>query len=539
MKSREGGELYVTRFGLSLLEQLQPENWLDQPWFRENRERLAGTSTVYRVSTKPVAGRSIDLVVKYSRVGEDVPLDTKTIERFYDAEFNTPYEEFSRVMELRECRSARLVRMHRPLAIYVPPQPIELWESGRSKSRIARKKAKYRDVELDIYRQYILVYEWIKGLSATEMLEEMFPDKESYDAELKRLTELSLHALEERGFMVLDHKPAHVILRRRRDGSLLRDKSGELAYALVDFELLVRTPEYEAEIQTTRRGDFFWHEGHRFNPPRSAPLPSHLRMTKVLGVDYVLGHAESTGGLVWVAGRDPNLFDYYLPERWRHTPSSSLSGRRQAFSTVSKDDVHMIWEVSSVGEAVAETDEGKNPASGISYNSPFESFAIALEMTRQGFSCATPCAIYMTGLESPRPDDYVFDESRYESHRNLTTPDGEPVLRPGHNYLTVWGLWNFPDPAMRRKKGYRFQVLDLRQAQEQGLCGKREVDDRVEELRAELEDKGFVAPALDASHLLVCILPDGDVLRKRDGSTRMTIGNFELIHPRRGGCGPA
>ena len=34
-----------------------------------------------------------------------------------------------------------------------------------------------------------------------------------------------------------------------------------------------------------------------------------------MGVDYVYGEVESTGGALWVVGRDPVLFDYFLPEK--------------------------------------------------------------------------------------------------------------------------------------------------------------------------------------------------------------------------------
>ncbi len=60
-------------------------------------------------------------------------------------------------------------------------------------------------------------------------------------------------------------------------------------------------------------------------------MPAHLRATSVLGVDYIFGHAESTGGLLWVVGRDPDLFNYFLPERWRRTPKKKLSSRNEIF----------------------------------------------------------------------------------------------------------------------------------------------------------------------------------------------------------------
>jgi len=50
-----------------------------------------------------------------------------------------------------------------------------------------------------------------------------------------------------------------------------------------------------------------------------------------------VGHAESTGGLLWVVGHDPELFNYFLPERWRRTPRWCLSEKRGVFHTRTKD----------------------------------------------------------------------------------------------------------------------------------------------------------------------------------------------------------
>ncbi|MDZ7615522.1 MAG: hypothetical protein U1E05_00870, partial [Patescibacteria group bacterium] len=47
-----------------------------------------------------------------------------------------------------------------------------------------------------------------------------------------------------KGFRILDIKPEHIILRQRLDGRLLVRHS-RLVYALVDFELLQRTEEYQ------------------------------------------------------------------------------------------------------------------------------------------------------------------------------------------------------------------------------------------------------------------------------------------------------
>ena len=57
LKTADGGELFLTRFGLPFWRHLLPENWYAHEWFEANRERLEGTSTVYRVPTRPVDGK--------------------------------------------------------------------------------------------------------------------------------------------------------------------------------------------------------------------------------------------------------------------------------------------------------------------------------------------------------------------------------------------------------------------------------------------------------------------------------------------------
>ena len=143
-------------------------------------------------------GRSIELVVKYCRVGEDVPLDTMTFNRFANVEFNSPYEEFSLVIDLRKSRAGPRILTHRPLAIHVPAERLKLLQTGRAEYRIASKKARYRDVERDILRQYVLVYEWVKGISADEALRQL--SSAERDRALSQLTESFRLDLEKHGY---------------------------------------------------------------------------------------------------------------------------------------------------------------------------------------------------------------------------------------------------------------------------------------------------------------------------------------------------
>lgn len=241
-----GGELHLTRFGLPFREQLAPENWYAPDWFAARRTRLPGTSTIYRVPTRPVHGVRLDLVVRFSRVGEYVPLDTLTLGQYPHAEFNSPFEEFALVMALRASPpgpSRPRLLTKKPLAIFVPAERLQLWQTGRSESAIAAKRARHPEVELDILRPYILLYGWIDGQNAVQTADALGLPGDHRETFLNDITRRAIRELAQHGFRMLDIKPEHIVLRLRPDGSLVQRRDGQPAYALVDYELLERFQE--------------------------------------------------------------------------------------------------------------------------------------------------------------------------------------------------------------------------------------------------------------------------------------------------------
>ncbi len=529
----DGADLYVTRHGMPFLEHLHPDNWFEKTWFEQNREKLIGTSTVYRVRTRPVRGQSKDLVVKWCRVGEEVPFDTFTFTKFAQAEFNSPYEEFSLVMELRESPVIPRIRTHKPLAIYVPAQRLKLWQTGRSQSRMELKKAKFRDVELDIYRQYILIYEWVKGASCPEVLEQLVPDPEERHRLIVELTEKCIRDLQRHGFRVLDMKPEHLIVRPDGRGGLLRDSSGEAAYALVDFELLERTPEHEQEVVAHRRATYLRHQKDRFAAAPLEAFPENLRPMDILNVSYVYGPSESTQGGLWVVGRDPTLFDYFLPERWRRTRRTKLSDNNETYYTRSKDGIHLVWKVSRCGErpdADPMTPDGQRILEH-GYNSPFEEFAIALDLARLGFPTTYPRAIYMTGRETGLAD-YHVDERRYRTHQNLRMPDGAPVLRRDHNYIMIWGYWNGLDEILAtRDQGY-CRGVNLQEAVTAGLITAVQQQALLERAASELAERGYEDLDLKPTHFMVSVSDEGKLLEDDRGQLALRMCNFSMVRRR-------
>jgi hypothetical protein len=533
VKTSDGGDLYLTQYGQAFWEHLLPENWYAKEWFEANRERLTGTSTVYKVPTRTLYGMELHLVVKWSRVGEDVPLDTLTIDKFINAEFNSPFEEFSLLTELRTGESGPpgiRVKTQKPLAIFVPSKRLQIWQTGRSEYRIAAKLARHPGVELDILRHYVVLYGWIKGLDITEVADQWGLAGEIREMLLARATSLVMHELALKGYRVVDMKPAHVIVRLRRDGSLLRDRNGQVAYALVDYELLERTPEHEEAVRSVHRQRYLQHMARRFETPSSKPLPAHLKAATVLGVDYIFGHAESTGGLLWVVGKDPDLFNYFLPERWRRTPKESLSSNNQVFKTRTKDNINLVWRVSRLGDTpwLATAGEQLPAVLEHGFNSPFEEFAYALELSKAGVRTVYPRAIYMTGHKAGAARN-IADYRRYRQLGHLRTPEGEPAVSEDHEYLTIWGYWNGPDELLALHDGQYYRGVSAGQACLQGLLSNEAVQELLDRIRARLSRAGFEDLNLKPTHLLISFSPDNKMALDTAGKPEVRLCNFELV----------
>lgn len=528
----DGGELYLTRFGLPFWQNLLPENWYAPAWFDTHRKRLQGTSAVYRVPTRRVNGSALDLVVKFSRVGEVVPVDTFTVCKFISAEFNSPFEEFSVLVELREGRTGPpgiRILTQRPLAIYVPSKRLALWQTGRSEAKIKAKIAQHPGVEIDILREYVLLFGWVKGLDAVETAEFWQLDAQRREEFLSQTNSLVIHELAQKGYRVVDMKPQHVILRPKPDRTLLRDRHRQVVYAIVDYELLQRTPEHEATVRSASRRFYLTHMARRFDSGGAGQMPPHLTAVKLLGVDYVFGQAESTGGWLWVVGKDPDLFSYFLPERWRRTPKTELSPSNQVFRTRTKDNVNLVWRVSRMGD-LPEVSQAERRAAALAYgyNSPFEEFARALELTRAGVKTIYPRAIYMTGGQREETR-VVHCEQRYRAFGYLRTPQDEAVLRPDRDYITVWGFWNGPDEMLATDDSRYYTAMNAGEAVEKGLIRESTVEELLAMNALSLARSGMEHLNPKPDYLLITLDPDDKLVLDAEGKPEVRLCNFELV----------
>jgi hypothetical protein len=117
------------------------------------------------------------------------------------------------------------IKAQEPLAIYVPPLKMQLWQSGRSAEKINRIKARHPGIDIDILRQYKLIYRWIDGKNVVEILEnDVGMQGKDLERHLAPLTRRSIDDLDKKGFAVADMKPAHIIVAEDRLGEV-----GEIA----------------------------------------------------------------------------------------------------------------------------------------------------------------------------------------------------------------------------------------------------------------------------------------------------------------------
>jgi hypothetical protein len=258
------GDLYVTRYGWPRAKYLLPQRWYLGNAYTTRGHALSGaTGHVYRFPDKRDSN-PFDLVIKVSRFAQDVPLVVRS--SFPDevpedvkqgARFNSPFEEFGLVKEMRTSNFGPedvRIRTKLPVAVFMPSESLEVWQLGRSQSRfhfhqqMIQRDAHASDrgglVRLYADREYFTLFAWIDGIDA----ESANHQGDLSDEELRPLMLRVINEMSAKGFRMLDNKPRHVILRQRRGAGELLRRNGRLAYALVDFELLVRTNAYQAHL---------------------------------------------------------------------------------------------------------------------------------------------------------------------------------------------------------------------------------------------------------------------------------------------------
>ncbi len=529
IRFKNGDDIYLTKYSLPNYKILMPENyWTDKKWFKNNSERLDGTSSIYRIKTKKIAGKHKEIVLKWNRMGQDIPGERDN-DNLLHAEFNSPFEEFALLEELRNTRyeSPGIIRTQLPLAIYVPSKNVQFWQTGRKEHKIHKKIKNHFDIKLDMNRSYAVIFGWIKGFDAVEVNKKGLLDKKA----LGRLTLKVENDMKKKGFIIIDRKPHHIIVKVNKDNKLIQDKKENILYAVIDYELLGRTPEREKNTRNIKREQYLEKQAHRYKVNiKDNKFPPNLFPIEILGVQYVFGHIESTNGMLWVVGKDPILYDYFLPERWENNPKIKLSDIHEIYHAITKENINIVWKVSRVGERPNKKylKGDKRRILKYGYNSPFEEVNIAIELSKKRVRTIYPRAIYMTGKKIT-DSNLIFDNSRYKSHKHFITPNGIPILNNNNSYIIIWGYWNGPDEKLVKEDKNYYKPIDVFQAYQNEIIDHDQFNTLIKRKKEKLTEAGFEDLNFKSSHLLLSLDQNGSLIIDDSGMPEERICNFELI----------
>ena len=191
LQDATGGHLWVTRHGWPYVRHLDASRWYADRTYQRRGKRISdGSGAVYRVPSTIPGERTMDLVVKFSRMSQDLQLQVASdfpggVPRFVSdtATFSDPFQEFGLLEELRNSTfgpSHSKILTKRPLAIYSPGRHFDAWQLGRDEDRFRQHQRQLaedqadqisqRSVQLSINRQYILLFQWVDGTDAADMV---------------------------------------------------------------------------------------------------------------------------------------------------------------------------------------------------------------------------------------------------------------------------------------------------------------------------------------------------------------------------------
>jgi hypothetical protein len=381
-----------------------------------------------------------------------------------------------------------------------------------------------KDVGIDIDRNYAVIYRWIKGINIVEAYKRGVVRQQ----DIGELTEKAEIEMRDNGFIIADHKAEHLIVKLV-DTNVLRDNNGNIMYGYVDYELLERTPEREKIRRQTRRSEYLKHMRNRFSEHVNTE-PS-LQKMNIFDVPYLYSEVPSSKGRLWVVGNDPFLFDYFLPEKWRHVNRTRLSKYHDIFYKMSRDGIHLVLKTSKIGlqpDVDPFTEYGRKILEH-GYNSPFEEVALALELDREGLPAIYPRAIYMTGSIATISEEDM-DNSRYESHSNILIPEkNESILKKHHDYIILWGYWNVLDEKLDPFYGKNHTAISVLNAYRHKHISKSTYFTIMEQTRDKILSIGYEDLNFRGTHILLTFNQDHEIVLGKDGIPVTRICNFEYL----------
>ena len=134
----------------------------------------------------------------------------------------------------------------------------------------------------------------------------------------------------------------------------------------------------------------------------------------------------------------------------------------------------------------------------------------------------------MTGRK-PKISKGLVDNSRYQSHASLSTPDGHPLLGKHHDYIILWGYWNGPDEVLAAKDEEIYKSLNASTALQEHLITDESCSRVMETTRERLAAAGIEDLNPQAHHLLLSLDRFGRLATDQQGIPVVRICNFDLL----------
>jgi len=524
-----GDEMYVTDQGFKVWQNLLPENfWTDKDWFQANSERQRGSGNVYRIRTKPVGMQQMDIILKWNRMGTDVP--GETFDEMSDIEFSrflSPFEEFQLLNKLEESlqNTPGKFELQIPLAIFVPVTKEDVSALGRRRYLMSFiQKQHSKDVGIDFERSYAVIYQWLEGINIVQA----YKSGVVREQDIQELSDKSAMEMNDSGFVIADHKAEHLIVKLVGN-NVLRDRNGNIKYGYVDYELLERTPERQKIMRQKRRSTYIKRIPNRFD--RYTKYEPSLQPMQIFDVPYLYSEVPSSKGRLWVVGNDSQLFDYFLPEKWRHVNRTRLSKYHDIFHKMSRDGINLVLKTSKIGlkpDADPFNDRGYQILK-YGFNSPFEEVALALELNKMGLNSIYPRAIYMTGSIATISEDDI-DNSRYLSHADILISDkNESILKKHHDYIILWGYWNGSDEMLAAFDGKYHTPISALNVYRHNVISKNTYFTIMEQIKDKMLNAGVEDLNLRGSHILVTLDENSNIILGEDNLPMTRICNFEYL----------
>ena len=215
-KTGDGGDMYLTRFGIQYADLLELENWYELAWFearrraaRGHQRRLPGarperwTAGASNWWSKTAAWAK---TCRWKRARSSNSSTPNSTARGRSSRLSWSCAKGNTGRPTSRCNTQE------PLAIYVPPEKMQIWQSGRSYEKINRIRARHPGIDIDILRQYKLIYGWIRGKDIQQLFTETGMPRKRCRQRLAPADEKGHGDLDRKGYVMVDMKPSHVII---------------------------------------------------------------------------------------------------------------------------------------------------------------------------------------------------------------------------------------------------------------------------------------------------------------------------------------